>query len=265
MHHALAVQLKENAATQFRALGETLEKMGGDAATLLRKHGIALEGYKKACAAMQSRSTVLQIIDAGTKETTFLVCLPGGGADQFNHSPEVDGECFRLTAEGRLQVVASQDYKAGEQVYITYGKELSTSQLLFSYGFAYPDSLLASGMGIPLSGDYISIVHEVPATMASKADAARQGFGIDAVACREEEEHISWELEVLDDESLRLEFRLRPGKPLPWCWLIHTRMMQLTDEEAEELQVESSSPPLPLSFPSVISRDTLFHRQELHL
>lgn len=65
----------------------------------------------------------------------------------------------------------------------------------------------------------------------------RYGLLLEAVAMLEEEEGSGWEMEAGEEEgSVAVEFRLRPGAPLPRCWLVGARVMQLSEVEVAQLQ-----------------------------
>jgi len=239
-YHGLALREKQRAEDKFSSLENTLQEIGGDCSEFLERHTITLDGYLWGLATVRSRSTELRIEEAQTGEIRELICLPAGGADQFNHSAAIKGECFRLTKEGRLQVVARESYKQGEQVFISYGNSLTTAQLLFTYGFAYDDALRVSKIGTPLENDAVDISHVVPDSCNSKEEAAKHGLVVEAVTMLEDEEHNGWNLQSReDDDAVQVLFHLRLSRPVPNCWLVTNRLLQLEDVQVRELQESS--------------------------
>eukprot|EP00873_Tetraselmis_striata_P011618 jgi/Tetstr1/431882/TSEL_021372.t1 len=205
-HYALAQRLRKAAEADYWALDALLQEAGGEAAALFETFTVTLEGYLWARAALQTRSTRLRLLirggegGEGAAEQTAL-CLPAGGADQFNHSPDIAIDCFRLTPDGMLEVVAGKDFREGEEVFISYGRELSTAQMLFTYGFAYADALTVANLGTPLPADHVTLRTVVPAQCTSSLEASRYGLLLEAVAMLEEEEGSGWEMEAGEEEG----------------------------------------------------------------
>ncbi|KAJ3127200.1 hypothetical protein HK098_006652 [Nowakowskiella sp. JEL0407] len=86
-----------------------------------------VEQYAWAIFSVYSRCMDFQITP--TKNVRVLVPF----VDMFNHSPDVE-TCHMMDGKGHIVVTASQNYAAGDEVFISYGK-FSNSKMLRLYGF----------------------------------------------------------------------------------------------------------------------------------
>mmetsp|Transcript_891 Transcript_891/g.3243 ORF Transcript_891/g.3243 Transcript_891/m.3243 type:complete len:494 (+) Transcript_891:226-1707(+) len=223
---------------------------------------LTLDRYRWARACIQSRSMVLE-----NDAIEEFLCLPGGGADMFNHSPEAGPGSHRLaggsTEDAAVEVVATRDLDAGEQAFISYGARLSTASLLFSYGCVLPGLVepidaadQAFVPGIPSPNDFVEIVYTIPMpsmgkTRASASDSkvqkVREALMFQAVSHAPEEEQESFSVEIPDlvqnpagEQLMEIRFRLTTTNPAPVTYLVLSRLE--TIDEATATAIEALTP-----------------------
>ncbi|OAA53709.1 Rubisco LS methyltransferase, substrate-binding domain protein [Cordyceps fumosorosea ARSEF 2679] len=135
-------QLTANAQAQIENDYLTFQTLFQEHPTLFQEKRFSIEEYKWALCTIWSRGMDF-VVDGEP------VRLLAPFADMLNHSPDVQEQCHRLIKEsGNLFVIASRDYKAGDQVFINYHyfpgrpdlSKLPNHRLLYLYGFVLPSN-----------------------------------------------------------------------------------------------------------------------------
>jgi hypothetical protein len=129
------MNLREETKNDYETLTKKMEAIGEGG--WMREHEVDYERYAWARSNLWSRQCDLLMPDG--KRTRAMVPT----FDIFNHSAKAPlGKTHKLNAEKNcVTVYAADDYKAGEQAFISYGSgEAANSKLLTWYGFCIDDN-----------------------------------------------------------------------------------------------------------------------------